>query len=96
MIHEALRRMVCRIIAAPVAVPRLPAPLLGIVTIYPRSVNSFVKTGRVFLEPLPLVVVVRLHKARLVVEVPRTVELSVPLPEPVPEVHILLGPRDPT
>ena len=95
MIHEALRRMVCRIIAAPVAVPRLPVPLLGIVTIYPRSVNSFVKTGRVLLEPFPLVVVVRLHKARLMIEVPRTVELSVPLPEPVPEVHVLLGPRDP-
>ena len=48
------------------------------------------------LEPLPLVVVIRLDKARLVVKAPRIVKLSVPLPEPLPEIDVLLGPGDPT
>ena len=95
MVHEAFGRMISGVVAAPVAVPRLPIPLFRVVPIDPRPVDRLIKAGRVLLEPLPLVVMIRLHEARLVIETPSAVQLAVPLPEPLPEVDVLLGPGDP-
>ena len=95
MVHEAFGCMICSVIASPVSVPRLPAPLLGVIPIDPRVIYRFVEACCVLLKPFPLVVMVSLHETWLMVEVPRAVELAIPLPEPLPKVHILLSPRNP-
>ena len=69
--------------------------MLRVVTIYPNVIHGRVVTSRVILEPFPFEVGVSDYEARLVVEAPCLVKLCIPLPEPLPEIDILLGPGDP-
>ena len=56
---------------------------------------SRVMSTCMILKPLPLVVRVGLHEARLVVERPSVVKFSKPDPEPFPEIGIHFCPGDP-
>ena len=87
--------MICSVIIAPVCVPRLPTPLLRVVSVNEYVVYGCVEATCVILKPLPLVVVISLDEARLVIKAPSAIKLAIPLPEPLPEINVFLSPRHP-